>query len=74
MLLLIPPHYYMFLKFCMCVFCVTVNQEHDAVRLLDRRGCSDCGHPMADKMADFALETQGEKLCQQHSVTGSLIL
>ncbi|KAK2817393.1 hypothetical protein Q5P01_025584 [Channa striata] len=33
--------------------------EHDAVRLVDKGGCSDCGHPMADKMADFALETQG---------------
>ncbi|XP_075939056.1 uncharacterized protein sun2 isoform X2 [Anarhichas minor] len=25
----------------------------------DRGSCSDCGRPMADKMADFALETQG---------------
>ncbi|XP_029014369.1 uncharacterized protein sun2 [Betta splendens] len=34
-------------------------KEHDAVRLADKGGCSDCGRPVADKMADFALETQG---------------
>nr|XP_046229049.1 uncharacterized protein sun2 [Scatophagus argus]XP_046229058.1 uncharacterized protein sun2 [Scatophagus argus] len=34
-------------------------KEHDAVRLADKGSCSDCGRPMADKMADFALETQG---------------
>lgn len=44
-----------------CSLCVNVTQEHDAVRFLDKGGCSDCGRPMADKMADFALETQGGK-------------
>lgn len=34
-------------------------KEQDAVRLGDKGSCSDCGRPMADKMADFALETQG---------------
>ncbi|XP_030017412.1 uncharacterized protein sun2 isoform X2 [Sphaeramia orbicularis] len=34
-------------------------KEHEAVRVLDKAGSSDCGRPMADKMADFALETQG---------------
>ncbi|KAE8300510.1 SUN domain-containing protein 1 Protein unc-84-like protein A Sad1/unc-84 protein-like 1 [Larimichthys crocea] len=34
-------------------------KEHDAIRLSDRGSCSDCGRPMADKMPDFALETQG---------------
>lgn len=34
-------------------------KEQDAIRLTDRGSCSDCGRPMADKMADFALETQG---------------
>lgn len=43
------------------IICVNVNQEHDAIRLADKGGCSDCGRPMADKMADFALETQGQK-------------
>ncbi len=38
---------------------MNVNQEHDAIRLGDKGSCSDCGRPMADKMADFALETQG---------------
>ncbi|XP_044042997.1 SUN domain-containing protein 2-like isoform X2 [Siniperca chuatsi] len=36
-----------------------VNQEQDAIRLGDKGSYSDCGRPMADKMADFALETQG---------------
>ncbi|XP_059188918.1 uncharacterized protein LOC131971449 isoform X2 [Centropristis striata] len=31
----------------------------DAIRLGDKVGCSDCGRPIADKMPDFALETQG---------------
>ncbi|XP_073329841.1 uncharacterized protein sun2 isoform X2 [Pagrus major] len=31
----------------------------DAIRLADKGSCSDCGRPVADKMADFALETQG---------------
>ncbi|XP_051802068.1 uncharacterized protein sun2 isoform X2 [Acanthochromis polyacanthus] len=34
-------------------------QEQDAIRTADRGSCTDCGHPMADRMADFALETQG---------------
>ncbi|CAN9510618.1 unnamed protein product [Ophioblennius macclurei] len=34
-------------------------KEYDAVRLRDKGSCSDCGRPMADKMPDFALETQG---------------
>ncbi|XP_028272163.1 SUN domain-containing protein 2 [Parambassis ranga] len=34
-------------------------KEQDAIRLADKGSCSDCQHPMADKMADFALETQG---------------
>lgn len=34
-------------------------KEHEAVRVSDKTGDSDCGRPMADKMADFALETQG---------------
>ncbi|XP_076584359.1 uncharacterized protein sun2 [Chaetodon auriga] len=34
-------------------------KEQDALRLADKGSCSDCGRPMADKMADFALETQG---------------
>ncbi|XP_062291806.1 uncharacterized protein LOC133996235 isoform X1 [Scomber scombrus] len=33
-------------------------REQDAIRL-DAGGCTDCGRPMADKMPDFALETQG---------------
>lgn len=41
--------------------CVNVNQEYDAIRLADKGGCSDCGRPVADKMPDFALETQGQK-------------
>ncbi|XP_068574309.1 uncharacterized protein sun2 [Cebidichthys violaceus] len=32
----------------------------DRLKETDNRGsCSDCGRPIADKMADFALETQG---------------
>ncbi|KAG7222518.1 hypothetical protein INR49_016206 [Caranx melampygus] len=34
-------------------------KEHDALRLSDRGGVTDSGRPVADKMADFALETQG---------------
>ncbi|XP_051240978.1 SUN domain-containing protein 2 isoform X2 [Dicentrarchus labrax] len=34
-------------------------KEQDAIRLGDKGGCSDCGRPVADKMPDFALETQG---------------
>lgn len=34
-------------------------REQEALRLGDKGSCSDCGRPMADKMADFALETQG---------------
>lgn len=34
-------------------------KEQDAIRFADKGGCSDCGRPLADKMADFALETQG---------------
>ncbi|XP_074486954.1 uncharacterized protein LOC141765034 isoform X1 [Sebastes fasciatus] len=33
--------------------------EQDAIRLGDKGSCSDCGRPMADKIADFALEPQG---------------
>ena len=38
---------------------VNVIQEQDAISLTDKAGCSECRRPMADKMADFALETQG---------------
>ncbi|XP_067441460.1 uncharacterized protein sun2 isoform X2 [Thunnus thynnus] len=34
-------------------------REQDIIRLGERGGCTDCGRPIADKMADFALETQG---------------
>lgn len=34
-------------------------KEQDALRLADKGSCTDCGRPMADRMADFALETQG---------------
>ncbi|XP_042254297.1 uncharacterized protein LOC121887527 isoform X2 [Thunnus maccoyii] len=34
-------------------------REQDIIRLGEKGGCSDCGRPIADKMADFALETQG---------------
>lgn len=34
-------------------------KERDAVMLVDKGSCADCGHPMADRMPDFALETQG---------------
>lgn len=34
-------------------------KEHDAIQLGDKASASDCGRPMADRMADFALETQG---------------
>uniref|UniRef100_UPI0037E99014 SUN domain-containing protein 1 isoform X2 n=1 Tax=Semicossyphus pulcher TaxID=241346 RepID=UPI0037E99014 len=37
-------------------------KEQDAIRLGDKASCSDCGRPMADKMADFALETQGASM------------
>lgn len=37
-------------------------KEQDAVRLAGRGSGSDCGRPMADKMADFALETQGASI------------
>ncbi|CAG5928794.1 unnamed protein product [Menidia menidia] len=34
-------------------------KEQDAIRLRDKGSCAECVRPMADKMADFALETQG---------------
>uniref|UniRef100_A0A1A7WJP4 Sad1 and UNC84 domain containing 5 n=1 Tax=Iconisemion striatum TaxID=60296 RepID=A0A1A7WJP4_9TELE len=34
-------------------------KEQDAIRLGDRGSCTECRRPIADKMADFALETQG---------------
>ncbi|XP_041642130.1 uncharacterized protein si:dkey-92f12.2 isoform X2 [Cheilinus undulatus] len=34
-------------------------KEQDALRFRDKGCTSDCGRPMADRMADFALETQG---------------
>lgn len=34
-------------------------REQDIIRLGEKGGCTDCGRPIADKMADFALETQG---------------
>ncbi|XP_037546279.1 SUN domain-containing protein 1-like [Nematolebias whitei] len=34
-------------------------KEQDAIRLADKGICTKCERPMADKMADFALETQG---------------
>nr|XP_020500150.1 SUN domain-containing protein 2 [Labrus bergylta]XP_020500160.1 SUN domain-containing protein 2 [Labrus bergylta] len=37
-------------------------KEQDAIRLRDKGSSPDCGRPMADKMADFALETQGASM------------
>ncbi|XP_038160749.1 SUN domain-containing protein 2-like [Cyprinodon tularosa] len=37
-------------------------KEQDAVMVGDKGGCSECRRPMADKMADFALETQGASI------------
>uniref|UniRef100_A0A1A8KI38 Sad1 and UNC84 domain containing 5 n=1 Tax=Nothobranchius kuhntae TaxID=321403 RepID=A0A1A8KI38_NOTKU len=34
-------------------------KEQDAIGLGDRGSCAECQRPIADKMADFALETQG---------------
>ncbi|KAG7485701.1 hypothetical protein JOB18_016019 [Solea senegalensis] len=34
-------------------------KEQDVLRLGDKVSDADCGRPVADKMADFALETQG---------------
>uniref|UniRef100_A0A3P9LZH8 SUN domain-containing protein n=1 Tax=Oryzias latipes TaxID=8090 RepID=A0A3P9LZH8_ORYLA len=34
-------------------------KEQDVIRFGDRGGCPECRQPLADKMADFALETQG---------------
>ncbi|XP_069023965.1 SUN domain-containing protein 2 isoform X2 [Embiotoca jacksoni] len=34
-------------------------KEQEAIMLRDKGGCEDSGRPVADKMADFALETQG---------------
>ncbi|XP_013870983.1 SUN domain-containing protein 2 isoform X3 [Austrofundulus limnaeus] len=34
-------------------------KQQDVIRLADKGSCTECGRPMADKMADFALETQG---------------
>ncbi|KAF3687976.1 SUN domain-containing protein 1 Protein unc-84 -like protein A Sad1/unc-84 protein-like 1 [Channa argus] len=34
-------------------------KEQDVIKLVGKEGSSDWGRPMADKMADFALETQG---------------
>ncbi|XP_041838940.1 SUN domain-containing protein 2 [Melanotaenia boesemani] len=34
-------------------------KEMDAIRLADKGSCTECRRPMADKMADYALETQG---------------
>lgn len=34
-------------------------REQDAIRLGEKGSCSDFGRPIADKMPDFALETQG---------------
>ncbi|XP_061576501.1 klaroid protein [Cololabis saira] len=34
-------------------------QEQEATRPGDQGSCTECRRPMADKMADFALETQG---------------
>ncbi|KAM4612425.1 SUN domain-containing protein 2-like [Polymixia lowei] len=34
-------------------------QEQDVSRPGDKGSCLDCGRPIADKMADFALESQG---------------
>uniref|UniRef100_A0A3Q3ADF6 Sad1 and UNC84 domain containing 2 n=1 Tax=Kryptolebias marmoratus TaxID=37003 RepID=A0A3Q3ADF6_KRYMA len=37
-------------------------KEQDAIRLADKGICAECRRPMADKMADFALETQGASI------------
>ncbi|KAM4584636.1 uncharacterized protein sun2 isoform 1-T2 [Odontesthes bonariensis] len=34
-------------------------KEQDAIRFGDQGSCAECRRPVADKMADFALETQG---------------
>ncbi|RVE75873.1 hypothetical protein OJAV_G00003120 [Oryzias javanicus] len=34
-------------------------KEQDLIRFGDGGGCAECRRPIADKMADFALETQG---------------
>lgn len=36
-----------------------VMKEQDTLRLIEKGSCSECVYPMADKMPDFALETQG---------------
>lgn len=47
---------------CLCLYILAyVNQEQDVLRLGDKGSSTDFMHPMADKMADFALETQGQK-------------
>ncbi|MEQ2309856.1 hypothetical protein AMECASPLE_002783 [Ameca splendens] len=37
-------------------------KEQDAIRLGDKADCTECRRPTADKMADFALETQGASI------------
>lgn len=37
-------------------------KEQDAIRFGDRGDCTECRRPMADKMPDFALETQGASI------------
>uniref|UniRef100_UPI003AAC5E1A uncharacterized protein sun2 isoform X1 n=2 Tax=Centroberyx gerrardi TaxID=166262 RepID=UPI003AAC5E1A len=36
-----------------------IKQEQESHSLVGKESCSDCGRPVADKMADFALESQG---------------
>ena len=51
---------------CLCLYCVgaclfmCVHAFHIQEHELSASGsCTDCNRPMADKMADFALESQG---------------
>ncbi|KAM4594875.1 uncharacterized protein V3H82_002476 [Fundulus diaphanus] len=37
-------------------------REQDVIRLGDKGDCTECRRPIADKMADFALETQGASI------------
>lgn len=50
------------------VYSVNVNKEQDAIRLSNTGSCADCGRPMADKVADFALETQGQECLDKDQI------
>lgn len=47
---------------------MNVNKEQDAIRLSSSGSCADCGRPMADKVADFALETQGQECLDKDQI------